>query len=160
MKPSYSCSVSKNGPASLTGAVSDIAGSCSFNVQSLAGSLRFSGTTQYLSKTLSTPTNAKRRTLSTWVKRSVLGGTSTILSAEQSTAYYASALRFVNDQITVYDVSASSIAYQTTTSAYFKDPSAWYHVVVSVDTTVPSLKIYVNGDQQAVTGSQPALNSV
>jgi hypothetical protein len=48
-------------------------------------------------------------------------------------------------------------AYELATAYCFRDPSAWYHIVISVDTTqsVASnrLKFYVNGVQQTLTAT-------
>lgn len=51
------------------------------------------------------------------------------------------------------------------TSAAFRDPSAWYHIVVAIDTTQATagdrIKIYVNGTQITSfgTSNNPALNA-
>ena len=40
------------------------------------------------------------------------------------------------------------------TNAVFRDPSAWMHAVISVDTSAPSgsrIKIYINGVQQTLS---------
>jgi hypothetical protein len=58
----------------------------------------------------------------------------------------------------------SGYNYELVTSALFKDPSAWYHIVVALDTTQATasdrLKIYVNGVQITAfsTSSYPSLN--
>jgi len=51
------------------------------------------------------------------------------------------------------------------TDAYYRDPSAWYHFVVAVDTTQATstdrVKVYINGVQQTLTaagGGAPSLN--
>ena len=59
------------------------------------------------------------------------------------------------DTITVY--SNASAAFEVNTNAKFRDVAAWYHIVVSLDTTqvtpADRLKTYVNGVQQTYTSS-------
>jgi hypothetical protein len=73
----------------------------------------------------------------------------------------------VSDQIFI--VSADTIqvyldgAYRVITTAVFRDPSAWYHIVVSVDTTqaTPANRtiVYVNNVQQAGSGTAITQNN-
>ena len=57
--------------------------------------------------------------------------------------------------IRAYDAGGVSGYFNVQTVALFRDPSAWYHVVVACNTTlaVPTdrVKIYVNGVRQAIT---------
>jgi len=50
-----------------------------------------------------------------------------------------------------------------TTSRVFRDTSAWYHIVIAVDTTQATVsdrvKIYFNGVQETMSGTQPTLNA-
>ena len=70
------------------------------------------------------------------------------------------AIRFAGDSIQVYFNEA--VSGIVTTSAVFRDASAWYHIVVSIDTTKATaadrIIIYVNGVLQTVTGTQPSQN--
>jgi hypothetical protein len=51
----------------------------------------------------------------------------------------------------VYNATGGSINAQLISTAKYRDPSAWYHIVVAVDTTQATssnrIKIYVNGVQ-------------
>jgi hypothetical protein len=117
-------------------------------------SLRFnSGDSPYLSQTLSTPTNRKIWTYSTWVKRSTLGASKVIL-AHNKVGNPNSAIRFnsTDDTIRFFDVNASSTTViDLITSQVFRDVSAFYHIVLSVDTTQATssdrVKLYINGNQ-------------
>jgi hypothetical protein len=66
----------------------------------------------------------------------------------------------VTDDLTFSTGSGTTSAY---TQAVFRDPSAWYHFVISVDTTQATsadrVKIYVNGVQQTLSGSFPTQNA-
>jgi hypothetical protein len=104
-------------------------------------------------------------TISAWVKRGSLGGDSgqTICASFYSTGYYG-VLRFDNsDRLAFRDYRGSNIMILET-NAVFRDTSAWYHVVVAVDTTQGTeanrIKIYINGVQETsfATASYPSLN--
>jgi hypothetical protein len=59
---------------------------------------------------------------------------------------------FINGQFKLYVAGANNYGYKTT--SVYRDPSAWYHLVVSVDTTQATaanrVKFYVNGEQHAL----------
>ena len=99
-----------------------------------------------ISRTISTPTNSKKFTLSVWVKRSKLGSEQQIFSrsAGQAQLYISSA-----DKIQFYDQTSG---HNFRTNRLFRDTNAWYHIVVAVDTTQSTAsnrnKIYVNGVQE------------
>ena len=127
-------------------------------------SLRFDdGSTDYLNKSSSGSTGAgKIFTLSLWVKRSDI-------SREQYLVHARSADSQGNFARLEFD-SGDNIRYRgysTTyidTSAKFRDPNAWYHLVLAVDTTQGTasdrLKFYVNGVEETNFGSStnPSLN--
>jgi hypothetical protein len=50
---------------------------------------------------------------------------------------------------------ASGYTLNATTAAVFRDPSAWYHIVLAIDTTQATssngIKLYVNGTLQTLT---------
>ncbi len=115
----------------------------------------------YLNRTPAIAGNRRTWTWSGWIKRGQLGSASNfgILEANAG-ANDLTALRWSNDSIGVQDYSAGApynLVWSTT--AVFRDPSAWYHIVLAYDTTQASsanaVKIYVNGTQQTVTFSAP-----
>ena len=126
-----------------------------FNV---ANSIRFDdSSSSYLQKSASGG-NRRTFTFSTWVKRSILGGGSsgynTFFSSDQATAN-SFRLTFSSngsdDKIMTYFYTGSQ-QMQLITNRVFRDPSAWYHIVVAVDTTQGTAsnrtKLYVNGVQE------------
>jgi len=126
-------------------------------------SLRFnSADSTYLSETFGTPTNNRIWTWSGWVKRSLLGSAvfghlfSHYTSATANNYFY-----FAGD--TLYYGFDNGTVYALTTSAVFRDPSAWYHIMLVMDTTQATAsertKIYVNAIQQTVTGSYVPQNT-
>jgi hypothetical protein len=124
-------------------------------------SLRFNrSSSDYLNKTLGTPTNNKIWTFSFWVKRSGLSVTQGIFSSGSTTGYmYFPAGDGL--QVEQYDGGEQ---YSLVTSKLFRDVSAWYHIVVAFDTTQATssnrIKIYVNGIQETSFSYTvyPALN--
>jgi hypothetical protein len=126
----------------------------------VSGSLRFrASATAYLTRTGSTATNAKLATYSFWFKRGALttgqwlftGGTTVSLIGFNGSS----------DSLSVLGSDTSGEG--NITSAVFRDSSAWYHVVIAIDTaqatTADRAKIYVNGVQQAVTVSNGGIGS-
>jgi hypothetical protein len=107
----------------------------------LTNSLRFrtAGTT-YMSRTPASAGNRRTWTLSAWVKVSTSASEQRILNA-----YYDSTCLYLFNQFGYSGIY---------TTAVFRDPSAWYHVVWVYDTTQATasnrLKIYVNNIQQTL----------
>jgi hypothetical protein len=68
-----------------------------------------------------------------------------------------------DDTIRIVGVSGGAATIDELTTAKFRDPLAWYHVVVSVDTSQATaanrLFIYVNGVAQTYAGTAPVLNA-
>ena len=109
-----------------------------------------------LSRTLGTPTNSKIWTFSFWYKRNP-GTSQMVINSESSKSY----MYFVSDLFSIEQYDGSQ-QYLLKTTRVFRDPSAWYHIVVAMDTTQGTdtnrLKLYVNGTQETVftTATYPA----
>lgn len=106
----------------------------------------------YLSRTFSGANTSRTTfTLSFWVKRSKFGSAA-IISAETTSNFYDQIIFVSTDQLDVNNVASASDVISFKTNRVFRDPSAWYHVVVAIDTTQASssngVKIYVNGEQE------------
>jgi len=131
------------------------AGGGGFNVER---SLRFnSADSAYLNRTIgATATNAKIGTLSMWVKRSALTNTTgnsqyliqTGISATTDSGHFT---MFFTTSDTLALGQYSWAGYLT--PQVFRDSSAWYHIVLSYNSTLASnnLTIYVNGVSIGVT---------
>jgi hypothetical protein len=116
----------------------------------ISRSLRFnSADSTYLNRTPATTTNRTTFTWSGWIKRTTLGGQYVIYSATQdgNNQFW---VQWDGDAINVYDYQ-SAYNMRLVTTAVYRDPSAWYHIVISVDTTQATasnrIKLYVNGVQ-------------
>ena len=113
----------------------------------VANSLRFnSGSSDYLNRTPSSAGTQTKATISVWLKRSNLTSNQCFFSTGNNNVVF----KFVsNDKLTVYDFNGSSMDLEFTTTQVFRDVSAWYHIVVSLDSTQSTnsdrAKIYVNG---------------
>ena len=121
-------------------------------------SLKFNTTEQtVLTKTLSTsPTNRKKTTLSFWFKKSKLSTAQGILTSGASgtggstngTRVYLNA----DDTIKVTTQVSNATVWEIDTNRKFRDPSAWIHFCMSLDTTQSTasdrVKIYFNGVQE------------
>ena len=124
-----------------------------------------------LTRTPSSNGNQKTWTLSCWIKRAGIGNVPTIIDG-----YYGNQSRYAtiyfdsNDKFNVFSGlystgSSTSYLINYTTNRVFRDTSAWYHIVVAVDTTQATagdrVKIYINGVQETSfsTETQPAQNT-
>ena len=122
-------------------------------------SLRFrSNNTASLTRTPSSASNRKTFTHSVWVKRAKLGA-ATILAADNNSGSNYGSFFFESstDRLQFNSIVSGSQSIVAYTSSVFRDVTAWYHIVLVVDTTQATnsngLKIYVNGTQQTITFS-------
>jgi hypothetical protein len=128
----------------------------------ITNSLRFnSGSTDYLTKASATPTLNTKGTFSCWHKRSNLGGSQTLYSGGTNVNVTSATkdmrvfidsdyLYFYQDD---YDVTGNNtIGFANN---LLRDVSAWYHIVVAVDTgqatNADKVKAYINGTQLTAT---------
>ena len=108
--------------------------------------------------------NRRTWTWSGWVKRSLLQTTSTDYlpmlwtSTDQSSGSAYLQFGLYGDATSINSLNFNDQAggsYNATTSAVFRDTSAWYHIVCAYDTTQATstdrVKLYVNGVKQALT---------
>jgi hypothetical protein len=103
-----------------------------------------------LSRTPSSTTNRKTYTFSAWVKLCEAGGNDTILNVGPYDGSKEFRLTFNgSSQLEFYDYNGSSYEFRYRTDRLFRDPSAWYHIVVlvsTIDVTASDrIRIYVNG---------------
>ena len=129
-------------------------------------SLRFNDDdSAYLNRTPSTVSNQATWTWSCWAKRSSVAdsnwrGFFTALNPDnpsRNDGIWYSGSGGTDDQLYISFGNSTDIQFLP----LYRDVSAWYHIVVSVDTTQSTasdrIKAYVNGVQLSVdSGSQPA----
>jgi hypothetical protein len=122
----------------------------------IARSLRFrSSASAWLNRTPATAGNRKTFTYSAWIKRGALTGTQVLFAG----ASYE--FRIISDGGSSGVVDSLQFTYSggygIQTSPVLRDPSAWYHVMLVVDTTQATAsnraKIYLNGNQLTSSGA-------
>ena len=116
-------------------------------------SLRFDApNNSYLSRTFPSAGNLKTWTWSAWVKRGTFAGNQMLFSPTQN----SNGIYFTADGILTVEYNSPN--YYKQTSAKYRDPSAWYHVVVVWNTPSSTaedrIQIWVNGERvTAFSGS-------
>ena len=138
----------------------------------ISGSVRFEdGDSAALNFTPQTASNRRTWTYSTWFKRGNINSSGTrgvLFSAYENSSNYT----FIGfddggggfDRIRVYSLESSSVKIDFESTQQLRDVSAWYHLVVSVDTTQGTsgnrVKIYLNGEQVTdwATSTEPSQN--
>jgi len=102
----------------------------------VSNSLRFrAAASAYLNRTFSTPTSSTIYTWSGWVKRGALGATNYLFGASTTTNFGFNSSN--NIVLTLAGTAA------VTTTAVYRDTSAWYHVVYQQNGAAQT--IYING---------------
>ena len=128
------------GPISSSGADYEITRSLRFN----------SADTAYLNRTPSSAGNRRTFTWAGWVKNTTDGTFRALIEgyagSEAASVRTSFQLNNANKLHILFDNTSSG---DLLTTAVFRDPSAWYHIVLAVDTTqgtnTDRVKIYVNG---------------
>jgi hypothetical protein len=129
-------------------------------------SLRFnSGSSDYLNRTMTTPTNNKIYTWSGWIKKTTIGEVAPNIFGAHSGGS-RDCIRFDGGGNALQMIFNEANSGNLVTTQLLRDVSAWYHIVVAVDTTQATstnrVKIYLNGSQitSFSTSSYPAQNYV
>ena len=135
-------------------------------------SLRFnSGDSAYLNRTPSSAGNRKTWTWSGWVKKAGQGTQSFLFASLPSDLDNYVQIYFSSDKLYINTKTSGNAFTSIVTAGLFRDPAAWLHLVVALDTTTTGnsgkdrLKIYINGrllgdsDYQTDGRSNIALNS-
>jgi hypothetical protein len=122
----------------------DVGNSCRFD----------DGSSAKLTQTFGTPTTANKFTLSFWIKRSSFQiGTNTQNILNTETGNLEEMIRFEEqDRLHIFLQNSAGAATASVKPSYqFRDPAAWYHIVIGVDTTQSTdtnrFKFWVNGSR-------------
>ena len=121
-------------------------------------SLRFrSSATAYLNRTPASASNRKTWTWSAWFKRGTLTANNVMFNAYVDASNRFSIIFNTTDNISVNSITAGTTTNLVVTSAVYRDPSAWYHIIVAFDTTQATasnrLRLYVNGSEVTSFGT-------
>jgi len=162
-----------SGPLSNPYMFKSAAGAGDFYTHQIANSIRlYRGGDNSGSKLTRTPssTGTSRRiyTLSTWIKRGNSGQLGQLMTAQESSSTnYVDELVIrasgENEALAFYGKGGNAGGASLKTNASLRDHSAWYHIMVAVDTTQGTdtnrVKIYINGELQTLASTTyPAQN--
>lgn len=130
----------------------------------LTRSLRFRASAGgFLNRTFPSAGNRKTWTWSAWVKRGALGSNQILFDTGVLTTSDSTFTTIGFSSSDTLLVSGYSVQWKNTTQV-FRDPSAWYHIVITWDTTQATasnrVRVYVNGSQVTTFGTtfDPSLN--
>ena len=120
-------------------------------------SLRFNPSdSAYLSKTFGSG-DRKTWTYSIWVKNCLGSDFLTLLRYWSADNNFHHLAMFSSGAIAFQQRTSGSNTFYEYTTGLHRDPSAWYHIVIAVDTTqgtdTDRVKIYVNGDLASLSYS-------
>jgi hypothetical protein len=133
----------------------------------IRNSLRFrSSASARLTRTFGSATDYKIQTFSAWVKRGLLSGSTDyrLMGGYDGSSSNSTEINFNNDTLRIEFGGAANNPVITT--QVFRDPSAWYHIVIAIDTTQATasnrVKMYVNGTQITSfgTANYPSQNAL
>ena len=122
-------------------------------IKYVSNSLRFrSSATANLTRTFVAGDRTKF-TWSGWVKRGSLTGNQNLFGPYTNSTGSGTygVLRFVDGAIEAFDYTNGTSNWYMATTSQYRDPAAWYHIQLAVDTTQSTssdrVKIYINGVQ-------------
>ena len=124
----------------------------------ISRSLRFnSADSAYLNRTPASASNQTTWTWSGWVKRGQLGTEQHLFGSASASTNNFQFFFSTSDTLYVNAYIGASTAVVRTANAVFRDPSAWYHIVLVADTNNATqanrMLIYVNGVSQSFSTS-------
>jgi len=117
-----------------------------------------------ITRTLGTPTDNKKWTWSTWIKRCNPGTDEYVFELNEDSSHYNS-INFNSDRIEFNDNNGGYLGRKITTRK-FRDCGAWYHIVCVYDsdnvTADDRMMIYVNGVRETAfdTDTDPTSGAV
>lgn len=121
-----------------------------------------SSASAYFNRTPASAGNRRTWTWSGWVKRGKLAANSPFINAGLiSGTYYYTQVYFDTSDCLVFANYSDSNTGWLTTAQVFRDPSAWYHIVVVYDSTnatsTDRMRVHVNGTRVTnfIAGSFP-----
>jgi hypothetical protein len=141
------------GAQSAAAAAAVVSNSCRFNKPD----------TDEFTRTLGTPTDNEKWTLSVWIKRGNLGSAMAIADAASSGTQYTE-IYFTSGDAISWDEYQSGYVGRLVTDRVFRDTNAWYHIVFVWDSGNASatdrMRLYINGTEETSfsTDTNPSIN--
>ena len=112
--------------------------------------------------TPSSTTNTDTFTFSCWFKRTEISNQLNTLFGSYTDGSNHAIFRFKTDDTLELRFVTTGTGKIIVSDMLFRDTSAWYHMVLAVDTSIyPStdrVKVYINGEQITLTGGYPNTN--
>ena len=118
----------------------------------------------YLTRTPSSGGNRKTFTISAWFKKCKLSSNQILVQAATDGSTRSQITLRSDDAIEFYSENGGVTKINLKTNRLFRDVSAWYHIVVAIDTTQGTntnrAKLYINGVQETslATATYPDQN--
>jgi hypothetical protein len=132
----------------------------------LGNSLRFrSSASAYLNRTPSVSGNRQKFTFSYWFKRGVISTQQVMFGLNSASSEIFTVAFLSGDTFRVFGRNGGSDVLNLTTTAVYRDPAAWYHITIAIDTTQATSSnrviVYINGIQVTAfgTATYPAQNT-
>ena len=129
-------------------------GATSFYDFPIENSLRFDGTSSYLSRTFGSGGSTTTWTFSCWIKRSVLSSAQVVFGTQLDGSSIGF-ISFENDKLRVNNKNNQSTGDASDTNMLFRDTSSFYSIVVVFEgnqsTQSDRTKFYINGILQSRT---------
>ena len=118
----------------------------------ISNSLRFNdGDSPKLTRTNASGGDRQKFTISFWTKRATVGATHIFFDAGTSTSTDSGSFSCSINSSDKLFIGGGATSFRQT-NRLFRDVSAWYHIVIAIDTTDSTaddrIKIYVNGVQE------------
>jgi len=118
----------------------------------------------YLTRTPSSAGDRKTFTISTWLKRSKISSIQKPFSAGTASSEFSFIEITASDELRFGNYNGSAVDIDLKTNRKLRDTSAWYHIVIEVDTTQATssdrINLYINGTKETsfATSTYPSLN--
>jgi hypothetical protein len=124
----------------------------------VANSVRFNpGDSPHMYKTPGSDGDRKTWTFSIWCKRGNIGVRGELFGVYNESNDLTESFRFNTDDTLMYEEDISGTDYEVSSTMLFRDPSAWYHIVLIRDTNESTeanrVKLFVNGVQDTLVES-------
>jgi len=116
----------------------------------VANSIRFDdGSSDSFNRTPSSAGSTRLATFSFWLKRGHFGITPYVYMVKDGSNNQFGMHIDSNDKLVCFHYNGSGYDFSLTSTSSFRDPSAWYHFVIKIDTAngtaIERLKLFVNG---------------
>jgi hypothetical protein len=111
----------------------------------------------YFTRTPGSSSGQQTFTISAWLKRGALSSQQVAFGINSASTNIFTVAFLSGDTFRVFGRNSGSDVLNITTTAVYRDPSSWYHIVVAIDTTQATAanraRLYVNGVEVTAFGT-------